>query len=174
MAISQAEELPRPPDPCRFAHIERLNQQRGELVRQREELAERLGGAQGALADARRRQEGAAAALADRERSLPGAPPSSLKAAAKQLAAARKQAEAAAGAEPEEGLEARYGGPKHPLTASVDRILQSGARGCKQGAAGWRGATRMRRLPCCDVVAAAHAVVGGRAACKAACQEAGG
>ena len=64
--------------------------------------------------------------LASKERGLGGPAPTSLRAAEKQLAAARRQAEAAAGAEPEEAVQARYGNPKHPVTASIDRVLQSG------------------------------------------------
>ena len=44
--------------------------------------------------------------LASKERGLGGPAPTSLGAAEKQLAAARRQAEAAAGAEPEEALQA--------------------------------------------------------------------
>lgn len=42
---------------CRFAHIERLNQQRGELVQRRDELGQRLGGAQHALSGAQKEQQ---------------------------------------------------------------------------------------------------------------------
>ena len=47
-----------PPRPApRFAHIERLNQQRGELAARRDELAQRLGGAAQALEGAHQEQQ---------------------------------------------------------------------------------------------------------------------
>ena len=183
----------------RFAHIERVNQQRGELVQRRDELHQRLGGAERALAGAQQEQQkmhkvggraggwvagawllgvvwrslqrhvgggigghhlrqksvaGVALVgisnmpaawvpqvLASKERGLGGPAPTSLRAAEKQLAAARRHAEAAAGAEPEEALQARYGNPKHPVTASIDRILQSGA--CSGGGTYSRVAIRI-------------------------------
>lgn len=65
-------------------------------------------------------------AMASKEEGLPAPAPNTLNAAKKQLAAARRQAEAAAVEEPEDVVEARYGNPKSTLTASIDRILQSG------------------------------------------------
>jgi hypothetical protein len=45
------------PPSGRFAHIERVNQQRGELVQRRDELHQRLGGAERALAGAQQEQQ---------------------------------------------------------------------------------------------------------------------
>jgi hypothetical protein len=60
-----------------------------------------------------------------KQQALPAAP-ESFKEAKKQLAAARRRAEDAATAEPEPGLEPRYGSRKSPITAAIDRALQCG------------------------------------------------
>ncbi|KAL4443930.1 hypothetical protein ABPG75_011667 [Micractinium tetrahymenae] len=118
-------------DAARFAHIERLNQQRGQLAHRREELAQRLGGAQQALQGAQQEQQRVQELMASKEKGLGlgGPAPSSIRSAEKALAAARRAAEAAAGAEAPEALEARYGSPKANITASIDRMLQSGDPG---------------------------------------------
>lgn len=64
---------------------------------------------------------------------LGGPAPSRVRSAEKALAAARRAAEAAAGAEAPEALEARYGLPTAQSTASIDRVLQSGMPGGRAG-----------------------------------------
>lgn len=69
---------------------------------------------------------------------LEGRVPSSVRSAEKALAAARRAAEAAAGAEAPEALEARYGLPNAQSTAAIDRLLQSGMPGSRVARACWR------------------------------------
>lgn len=69
---------------------------------------------------------------------LEGRVPSSVRSAEKALAAARRAAEAAAGAEAPEALEARYGLPNAQSTAAIDRLLQSGVPGRRVARACWR------------------------------------
>ncbi|PRW58303.1 Structural maintenance of chromosomes flexible hinge domain-containing 1 [Chlorella sorokiniana] len=114
-------------DAARFAHIERLNQQRGELVTRRDELQQRLAGAQQALEGVQKEQSKMEKVLASKQKALAGPAPESVKSAQRELAKAQKAAAAQAAAEPEEALEARYG--KGNAAASVDRALQSGDAG---------------------------------------------
>ena len=65
--------------------------------------------------------------LSSKQKGLSGPAPDSVRAAEKALATAQRKAEAGAAGAEAEVVEARYGKPLAPMTASVDRILQSGA-----------------------------------------------